>query len=239
MDSGIKNNTVLKTCAKEGILSTTLWLMRETNLYDGTTCVMNSYRIKVDRIIKEEKRLAKHRQEKQGSDKYHIFLEETFKYPLSSSKAERSSEVKPSVSKLTESVVGELSTKLVDAEVHIGLEKERKEALESEVYVLKRKQEALESSCQEKNVKLKRLRSSEHYQIEKNKKLEKQQSKKPSQSYLGHAEVTGLKKRIIDIENEMLKDQIQQLKSDTVEVFNYSENRYTVMIACRSVCISY
>ena len=72
------------------------------------------------------------------------------------------------------------------------------------------------------NVKLKRLRSSEHYQIEKSKKLEKQQSKKLSQSYLGHAEVTGLKKRIIDIENEneLLKDQIQQLKSDTVEVFN-------------------
>ena len=96
---------------------------------------------------------------------------------MSSSKAERSSEVKPSVSKFTESVVGELSTKLVDAEVQIGLENERKEALESEVNVLKRKQEALELTCQEKNVKLKRLRSSEHYQIEKNKKLEKQQSK--------------------------------------------------------------
>ena len=76
--------------------------------------------------------------------------EETFKYPLSSSKAERSSEVKPSVSKFTESVVGELSRKLVDAEVQIGLEKERKEALESEVNVLKRMQEALVSTCQEK-----------------------------------------------------------------------------------------
>lgn len=74
---------------------------------------------------------------------------------MSSSKAERSSELKPYVSKFTESVVGELSTKLVDAEVYIGLEKERKEALESEVNVLKKKQEALESSCQEKNVKLK------------------------------------------------------------------------------------
>ena len=61
--------------------------------------------------------------------------------------------------------------------ISIGLENERKEALESEVNVLKRKQEALELTCQEKNVKLKRLRSSEHYQIEKNKKLEKQQSK--------------------------------------------------------------
>ena len=106
---------------------------------------MNSYRTKVERSIKEEKKLAKHRQEKQGSNKYQKFLlEETFKYPLSSSKAQRSSEVKPSVSKFTESVVGELSTKLVDAEVHIGLENERKEALESEVNVLKRKQEALD-----------------------------------------------------------------------------------------------
>ena len=31
---------------------------------NGTSCVMNSYRIKVERIIKEENRLAKHRQEK-------------------------------------------------------------------------------------------------------------------------------------------------------------------------------
>ena len=60
-------------------------------------------------------------------------------------------------------MVGELSTKLVDAEVQIGLENERKEALESEVNVLKRKQEALELTCQEKNVKLKRLRSSKHF----------------------------------------------------------------------------
>ena len=107
---------------------------------------MNSYRIKVERIIKE-KRLAKHRQEKQGSDKYQKFLEETFKYPLSSSKAERSSEVKPSVSKFTESVIGELFTKFIDAEVQIGLDNKRNEALESEVNVLKRKQEALGLTC--------------------------------------------------------------------------------------------
>ena len=69
---------------------------------------------------------------------------------MSSSKAERSPEVKPSVSKFTESVVGELSTKLVDAEVQIGLENERKEALESEGNVLKRKHEALELTCQGK-----------------------------------------------------------------------------------------
>ena len=108
---------------------------------------MNSYRTKVERSIKEK--LAKHRQEKQGSNKYQNFLKETFKYHLSSSKAKRSLEVKPSVSKFTESVVGELSTKLVDAEVQIGLENERKEAFESEINVLKRKQEALELTCQE------------------------------------------------------------------------------------------
>ena len=95
----------------------------------------------------KEKRLAKHRQEKQGSDKYSKFLEDTFKYPLSSSKAERSSQVKPSVSKFTESVVGELSTKFVEVEVQIGLENERKKALESEVNVLKRKQEPLGLTC--------------------------------------------------------------------------------------------
>ena len=76
--------------------------------------------------FKEEKKLAKHPQEKQGSNKYKNFLEKTFKYPLSSSKAERSSEVKPSVSKFTESVVGELSTKLVDIEVQRGLENEKR-----------------------------------------------------------------------------------------------------------------
>ena len=59
-------------------------------------------------------------------------------------------ECKPSVSKFTESVVGDLSTKFIDAEVQIGLENERKEALESEVNVLKRKQEALGLTCQEK-----------------------------------------------------------------------------------------
>ena len=117
---------------------------------------MNSYRTKVEGSIKEKKKLAKHRQEKQGSNKYQIFLEETFKCPLSSSKAERCSEVKPSVSKFTESVVGELSTNLVDAEVQIGLENERKEALESEVNVLKRKQEALKLTCQEKKCKIKK-----------------------------------------------------------------------------------
>ena len=29
MDSGIRNNTILKNCAKEVLVSTTLWLMRE------------------------------------------------------------------------------------------------------------------------------------------------------------------------------------------------------------------
>ena len=137
MDSRITNNTILKNCAKEGLVVTTLWLMRG-KFVGWTSSIMNSYRTKVERSIKEKKKLAKHRQGKQGSNKYKKFLEETFKYPLSSSKAERCSEVKPSVSKFTESVVGELSTKLVDAEVQIGLENERKEALESKVNVLKR-----------------------------------------------------------------------------------------------------
>ena len=133
----------------EGLVVTTLWLMRG-KFVGWTSSIMNSYRTKVERSIKEEKNLTKHSQEKQGSNKYQKFLEETFKYSLSSSKAERGSEVKPSVSKFTESVVGELSTKLVDAEVQIGLENERKEALESEVNVLKRKQEALELTSHKK-----------------------------------------------------------------------------------------
>ena len=69
MDSGIINNTILKNCAQEDLVSTTLWPMREANLQEGTSGVMNWYRMKVERIMKE-KRLAKHRQEKQGSDKY-------------------------------------------------------------------------------------------------------------------------------------------------------------------------
>ena len=154
MDSRITNNTILKSCAKEGLVVTTLWLMRG-KFVGWTSSIMNSYRTKTEGSIKEKKKLEKHRQEKQGSNKYQKILEETFKYPLSSSKAERCSEVKISVSKFTESVVGELSTMLVDAEVQIGLENERKEALESEVNVLKRKQEALELTCQETNVKLK------------------------------------------------------------------------------------
>ena len=134
MDSRIANYTILKNCAKEGLVVTTPWLVR--GKYAGwTSSIMSSYRTKVEWSIKEEKKLAKHPQEKQGSNKYKKFLEETFKYPLASSKAERSSEVKPSVSKFTESVVGELSTKLVDAEVQTGLENEKKEALESEVNV--------------------------------------------------------------------------------------------------------
>ena len=72
MDSGITNNTILKNCSKEALVSTTLWLMREANFQEGTSSVMNSYRMKVDRIIKEN-RLAKHCQEKQGSDKYQTF----------------------------------------------------------------------------------------------------------------------------------------------------------------------
>ena len=155
MDSGISNNTILRNCAKEGLVVTILWLMRG-KFAGWTSSIMNSYKTKVERSIKEEKKLAKHRQEKQGNDKYQKILEETFKYPLSNSKAERSSEVKPSVSKFTESVIGELSTKLVDAEVQIGLENERKESLESEVNVLKRKQEALELTCQEKKCKIKK-----------------------------------------------------------------------------------
>ena len=115
MDSRIKYNTNLKSCAKEGLVVTTLWLMRG-KFVGWTSSIINSYRTKVERSIKEKKKLAKHRQEKQGSNKYQIFLEETFKYPLSSSEAERCSEVKPSqISKFTESVVGELSTELVDA----------------------------------------------------------------------------------------------------------------------------
>ena len=129
MDSRITNYTILKNYTKDGLVVTTLWLMRG-KFAGWTSSIMNSYRTKVERSIKEEKKLAKHGQEKQGSNKYKKCLEETFKYPLSSSKAERSSQVKPSVSKFTESVVGELSTKLVDAEVQIGLENEKKEALE-------------------------------------------------------------------------------------------------------------
>ena len=63
MDSGITNNNILNICAKDGLVSTTLLLMREANLQEWTCSVMNSYKMKVGRIIKEEERLAKHRQQ--------------------------------------------------------------------------------------------------------------------------------------------------------------------------------
>ena len=69
MDSGITNNTIIKNFAKEGLVVTTLWLMRG-KFAGWTSNIMNSYRTKVERSIKEEKKLAKHRQEKQGSKKY-------------------------------------------------------------------------------------------------------------------------------------------------------------------------
>ena len=47
-------------------------------------------------------------------------------------------------------MVGELSIKLVDAEVQICLDNERKEALESEVNALRRRQAALDLTCQKK-----------------------------------------------------------------------------------------
>ena len=112
MDSRITNNTILKSCAKKDLAVTTLWLM-SGKFVGWTSSIMNLYRTKVERSIKEKKKLPKHRQEKQGSNKYQEFSEETFKYPLSGSKAERCLEVKPSVSKFTESVVSELSRKLM------------------------------------------------------------------------------------------------------------------------------
>ena len=63
MDSGITNNIILKNCAKEGLVVTTLWLMRG-KFAGWTSSIMKSYRTKVERSIKEEKELAKHRQEK-------------------------------------------------------------------------------------------------------------------------------------------------------------------------------
>ena len=69
MDSRITNYTILKNCAKEGLVVTTLWLMRG-KFAGWTSSIMNSYRTKVERSIKEEKKLVKHRQEKQGSNKY-------------------------------------------------------------------------------------------------------------------------------------------------------------------------
>ena len=125
MDSRITNYTILKNCAKEGLVVKTLWLMRG-KFAGWTSSIMNSYRTKVGRSIKEEKKLAKHQQEKQGSNNYKKFVEETFKYLCLVLKLKEVQRSKPSVSKFTESVVGELSTKLVDTEVQIGLENEKR-----------------------------------------------------------------------------------------------------------------
>ena len=102
-------------------MSRTLWLMREANLQEGTSSVMN--RMQVERTMKEEKRLAKQRQEKQGSNRYHKFLEKLSNIlclVLKLKEVQRSSQV---LANLLSQWLG------VNAEIQIGLENGRKEAL--------------------------------------------------------------------------------------------------------------
>ena len=53
MGSRITNNTIPKSCAKEGLVVTTLWLMRG-KFVGWTSSIMNSYRTKVEKYKREE-----------------------------------------------------------------------------------------------------------------------------------------------------------------------------------------
>ena len=65
-------------------------------------------------MIQEKKKLAKVKNKKQGADNYETFLNDTFIYP--SKGVVMHEGVKPYFRKITESVVGESSSRLVEAE---------------------------------------------------------------------------------------------------------------------------
>ena len=83
---------------------------------------MNYYRMKLENILKEEKRLAKHKQEKQGSEKYQNVLARNFYLSVPGSGG---TEVKPNITKLSGSVLDELSTRLAHTEVQKSLQKRK------------------------------------------------------------------------------------------------------------------
>ena len=145
--------------------------------------------------------------------------------------------MKPYFSKFTESVVGELSLRFVEAEEQINAEKDTNQTLQKEVQTLKRKQESLISTCDDKSIKLKRLRSSEHHNLKKVKHQEKQTIVQPDASS-SHAsssltdkerkEYQRLTNILVEVENEneKLNERLEELESEKVEIFDYSTNQF-------------
>ena len=112
---------------------------------------LSSYKVKVNRLLKERKTLAKSKYTQQGGKKYEMFLQERFVYPLLSAGHPKSVGVTPCISKFTEAVVGELSSQLGQVEPLICEECGSKEKIQKEINLLKRKEETLVSTCQAKS----------------------------------------------------------------------------------------
>ena len=102
---------------------------------------------------------------------------------------------------------------------------------------LKRKQESLISKCDDTSAKLKRLRSSEHHNLQKIKHLEKQTIVQPDASSSQASslltdkerkEYQRLTNRLVEVENEneMLNSRFEELESEKVEIFDYSTNQF-------------
>ena len=82
MDSGISNKTVIDKIEK-GPKFAAIWLMREAEMAfpESSSKVVNTYQLKISRMHKESKRLAKAKHTPDGKSKYATFLTETFKFP--------------------------------------------------------------------------------------------------------------------------------------------------------------
>ena len=141
---------------------------------ESSSKVVNTYQLKISRMHKESKRLAKAKHTPDGKSKYETFLTETFKFPASSK--ETSECVKPkeqSISKFTKDVVSEVTSKLVETETKLASEREFCESLQKDIKTLESEKEAVSATCKDKSQTLKRTRRTEQYHREKATGLEK------------------------------------------------------------------
>ena len=133
MDSRISNKTVIDKIEKEGPKFAAIWLMREAEAAfpENSSKVVNTYQLKISRLYKESKRLAKAKHIPDGKSKYKTFLAETFKFPAASKESSDHSQDKgSSVSKFATDVVGKVTSKLVETEDSLATERELCEQLQ-------------------------------------------------------------------------------------------------------------
>ena len=242
MDSRISNKTIIDKIEKEGPKFAAMWLMREAEVAfpEGSSKVKNTYQLKISRLYKESKRLAKARHTPDGKSKHETFLAETFKFPVASKESSHCSKDKgSSVSKFTTDVVGQVTSKLVETEDSLATERELCEQLQQKVKTLESKNEALASTCKDKSKTLKRARSSEQYHREKATGLEKyvEESHEDERRLkkTERLEMTGLREKIDELEYEdnlmldkvkYLESEIIRLQSDTVNIYNTRKQCY-------------